>query len=244
MGNRSNNMAKKTTSTSSISDSYLEALRAINEWTTVSEWAIKVGEMFPELLEKANAEAKKHKRPSTGIREVAARISSAVAMGRFSAKIEVDESERPKRVKILSEVDAANYEEREIEADLEPLTRAQRIKSDEESLGTKERYRVAELDAIIRQLKEFFNLDFELEHAKAILNPNDPGKHHPDNLQILLKSHNRLKSNENWERFSLQEQIEYVQAVVKVQKLVSTKMKIDLHEEVIGSIIERLKLVY
>ncbi|MFP5519676.1 MAG: HNH endonuclease [Bdellovibrionia bacterium] len=232
-------MAKKTNTAPSMSESYLEALTAINDWTTVSDWALKVGEMFPEILEKANDEARKHKRPSTGIREIAARISSAVSTGRFAGQIEVDESERPKRVRVLSESEAANYEEREIESDLEPLTRAQRIKTDEDTLGTKEKYRIAELDAIIRQLKEFFNLDFELEHAKAILNPKDPGKHHPDNLQILLKSHNRQKSNDNWDRFTLQEQIEYIQAVVKVQKLVSAKMKIDLHDEVIESIIKK-----
>lgn len=237
-------MTKKVNSNTSISNSYLEALRAINGWTTVSDWAIKVGEMFPELLEKANKEATNHKRPTTGIREIAARISSWVSTDGFAGKIEVDESERPKRVRILSEEAASHFQERSLEEDLEPLTRAQRIKTDEEALGTKEKYRIAELDTIIRQLKEFFNLDFELEHAKAILNSTDPGKHHPDNLQILLKSHNRLKSNTNWERFTLQEQIEYIKAVVQVQKLVSAKMKIDLHDEVIGSIIERLKLVY
>lgn len=237
-------MAKKVNSNKSVSNSYLEALRAINGWTTVSDWALKVGEMFPELLEKANKEAKNHKRPSTGIREIAARISSWVSTDGFAGKIEVDESERPKRVRILSEEEASHYQENSLEADLEPLTRTQRIKTDEETLGTKEKYRVSEFDAIIRQLKEFFNLDFELEHAKAILNSTDPGKHHPDNLQILLKSHNRLKSNSNWERFTLQEQIEYIKAVVQVQKLVSVKMKIDLHDEVIGSIIERLKMIY
>ena len=203
-------MAKKVPG-NSISKNYLEALRAINEWTTVSDWAIKVGEMFPELLEKANKEAKNHKRPTTGIREIAARISSWVSADGFAGKIEVDESERPKRVRILTDDEATHYQETSLEADLEPLTRAQRIKTDETKLGTKEKYRIAELDAIIRQLKEFFNLDFELEHARAILNSKDPGKHHPDNLQILLKSHNRLKSNANWERFTLQEQIEYIQ---------------------------------
>ncbi|MEY4616400.1 MAG: hypothetical protein RJB66_1360 [Pseudomonadota bacterium] len=237
-------MGKLPNSNKSVSNSYLEALKAINGWTTVSDWALKVGEMFPELLEKANKEAKNHKRPTTGIREIAARISSWVSTDGFAGKIEVDESERPKRVRILSEEAASHYQEISLEADLEPLTRAQRIKSDEESLGLKEKYRIAEFDAIIRQLKEFFNLDFELEHAKAILNSTDPGKHHPDNLQILLKSHNRLKSNSNWDRFSLQEQIEYIKAVVQVQKLVSAKMKVDLHDDVIGSIIERLKLIY
>lgn len=237
-------MAKNETGKSRISEKYLEALRQINDWTTVSEWAIKVGEMYPDLLEKANKEAERHKRPSTGIREIAARISSWVSTDGFAGKIEVDESERPKQVRILSEEAASHYQENSLEADLEPLTRTQKIKNDEALLGTKEKYRLAEFEAIIGQLKSFFNLDFEFEHARAILNPVDAGRHHPDNIQILLKSHNRLKGNANWERFTLKEQIEYIEAVVKVQKLVSKKMTIDLQEDVIDSIIERLKLVY
>lgn len=237
-------VAKRKASKSSISAKYLDALRNINDWTTVSEWAIRVGDLYPELLEKANQEAKTHKRPTTGIREIAARISSWVSSDGFAGKIEVDESERPKRVRILSEEAASHYQENALEADLEPLTRAQKIKADEAQLGTKERYRIAEFEAIIGQLKAFFNLDFEFEHAKAILNSKDPGKHHPDNIQILLKAHNRLKGNENWTRFTLKEQIEYIEAVVKVQKLVSKKMKIDLQDDVVGSIIERLKLIY
>ncbi|MBL7716609.1 MAG: hypothetical protein JNL01_14185 [Bdellovibrionales bacterium] len=237
-------MAKKETNTPRVSEKYIDALRAINGWTTVSDWAIKVGEIYPELLEKANQEAKGHKRPTTGIREIAARISSWVSTDGFAGKIEIDESERPKRVRILSEEEASNYQESSLEADLEPLTRAQKIKTDEAALGTKEKYRINELQAIIEQLKSFFNLDFEFEHAKAILNYKDPGKHHPDNIQLLLKTHNRIKSNDNWMRFSLDEQIEYIRAVVKVQKLIASRMGIDLHEDVINSIIERLKLVY
>lgn len=234
----------KSNKGSKISEKYLETLRSINEWTTVSDWAIKFGDQYPDLLEKANLEAKSHKKSTTGIRELAARISSWVSSDGFAGKIEVDESERPKRVRILSEENVSRYLEKELEADLEPLTRAQKIKTDEESLGTKEKYRLVEFETIINQLKNFFNLDFEFEHAKAILNPKDPGKHHPENIQILLKVHNRLKSNSNWERFTLKEQIEYIEVVVHVQKLVSAKMKIDLQEEVVGSIIERLKLVY
>jgi len=237
-------MHKNENNSALISERYLDALRKINGWTTVSDWAIKVGDLYPELLEKANLEAKGHKRPTTGIREIAARISSWVSTDGFAGKIEVDESERPKRVRILSDEEAYHYQEKSLESDLEPLSRAQKIKSDEATLNTKEKYRLAEFEAIINQLKSFFNLDFEFEHAKAILNPKDPGRHHPDNVQILLKSHNRLKGSANWERFTLKEQVEYIEAVVRVQKLVSSKMQIDLHDDVVGSIVERLKLVY
>ena len=124
------------------------------------------------------------------------------------------------------------------------MTRYQKIKQDETNLSTKEKYRLAEFETIISQLRSFFNLDFEFEHAQAILNPINPGKHHPDNIQLLLKSHNRMKSSNNWERFTIDEQIEYIKAAVSIQKLVSTKMNIELEEDVISQIIERLRLIY
>lgn len=76
------------------------------------------------------------------------------------------------------------------------------------------------------------------------MNPTDSGKHHPDNIQILLKSHNRIKGSKNWKRFTIDEQVEYIRATVRVQKLVSQKMEIEMDEEVIEHVIARLKLVY
>ena len=37
-----------------INEKYIETLKQIDNWTTVSNWAIKVGELYPDLLEKAN----------------------------------------------------------------------------------------------------------------------------------------------------------------------------------------------
>ena len=230
--------------TISISQKYLDALKAIDGWTTVSEWAVKVGEVFPDVLEKANRDAQGQKNETTGLREIAARISSNISRGAYVGLIEIDESERPRKVRVLTEIESENYEQKEMEDDLAPITRAQRIKVDEDKLSVKEMYRITEMANIIDQLRSFFSLDFEFEHAKAILNPSEPGKHHPDNIQLLLRSHNRIKGKNNWERFTLQEQIEYIKAAVNIQKIVSKKMNIDLEEEVIDQIISRLKLVY
>lgn len=228
----------------SITKKYLDALKTIEGWTTVSDWAIKVGELYPDILDKANKEAENQKNDTTGIRELAARISSNISRGAYAGKLEIDESERPRKIRFLSEQEADILVNKEMEDDLAPLTRSQKIKQDELSFTTKDKYRMTEFETIISQLRSFFNLDFELEHAKAIFNPTDPGSHHPDNIQLLLKSHNRMKSSSNWERFTLEEQIEYIKAAVRLQKLVSDKMKIDLEEEVINQIFERLKLIY
>jgi hypothetical protein len=227
-----------------INEKYIEALKAINDWTTVSNWAIKVGEMYPDLLEKANKEAANHKRPSTGLRELAARISSWISTGDFAGIVEVDESERPRKVRYLSGERKAALIERDIDEDIEPLNRAQKIKQDLIGLSTKDSYRLEEMQAIADTLNSYFRLDFEVDHSQALLNPDQPGQHHPDNLQLLLKSHNRMKNNSNWDRFTLDEQIEYIKSAIKIQGIVAKKMKVDLDEKVIGSIVERLRLVY
>ena len=36
-----------------ITEKYLEALKPLTDWVIVSEWAIKVGELYPDILEKA-----------------------------------------------------------------------------------------------------------------------------------------------------------------------------------------------
>jgi len=41
----------------SMIEKYLEALKDIDGWVIVSEWATRFGELYPELLEKAKAEA-------------------------------------------------------------------------------------------------------------------------------------------------------------------------------------------
>jgi len=39
------------------SQKYLEALKSFDDWVVVSEWATRVGEIYPDLLEKANEQA-------------------------------------------------------------------------------------------------------------------------------------------------------------------------------------------
>lgn len=48
-----------------IHEKYLEALKSFDDFIPVLLWAEKVGEMFPDLLEKANQEAKQQKNKTT-----------------------------------------------------------------------------------------------------------------------------------------------------------------------------------
>lgn len=228
----------------SIQEKYLETLKQIGYSTTVSEWAVKFGELHPDLLAQTHSQAVNQKRPSTGLKETAARMSSLIAKGVFKGKIEIDNSERPKKVRYLSEDEATQHILKEIEEDTEPLDRAERIEQDEKRLTQKETYRIAEILDISKTMSRMFRLDFEVDHALALLHPKEPGAHHPDNMQILTKAHNGRKNNSNWARFTIDEQIEYINSVIKVQKIVEHKMNVELDDALIGNIISRLKLVY
>ena len=225
------------------SQKYLEALKSFEDWVVVSEWATKVGELYPDLLETANKQAANQANETTGLRELAARISSNLSSGGFS-DVEVDDSERPRKVRYISEVDKQTRIEDELEADIEPLTRAERIRSDFEELTEVERYRIEEIETISRQLNKFFSVDFEVDHATALLNPTESGKHHPDNLQLLIKAHNGKKNKKNWQRFTIDEQKEYIKHVLALQTLIASRLGVSLVNDVLESLLERLAKVY
>lgn len=223
---------------------YLEALKTFDDWVIVSEWAQRFGELYPELLEKANLEAENQANDTTGLREIAARISSIISQGGYKEKIEIDTSERPRKVRYISEEDRVEHETQELEDDVAPLRRDEIIKLANASMGKLDIYRVAEFEAISKQLKYYFGLDFEVDHAQALLNKDNPGEHHPGNFQLILKAHNAKKNNENWERFSLDEQVIYIETAIKLQELVATRFGIEMESEVLGSLIDRLKKIY
>lgn len=225
------------------SQKYLEALKSFDDWVIVSEWATRVGELYPDLLETANQQAANQANETTGLRELAARISSNLSSGGFP-DVEVDDGERPRRVRYISATDKQTKIDDELEADIEPLTRTERIKSDFEKLTEIERYRIEEVETISRQLNKFFSVDFEVDHATALLNPTKSGNHHPDNLQLLVKAHNGKKNKKNWERFTIDEQIEYIKHVLALQTLIASRLGVSLVNDVLKSLLERLGKVY
>ena len=49
------------------------------------------------------------------------------------------------------------------------------------------------LEAIAKAFNSYFKTDLEVDHAQSLMGDN-PGRHHPDNLQLISKTHNRIKS--------------------------------------------------
>lgn len=227
-----------------ITEKYLTALKQIDGWTQVSGWAVKFGELYPDLLAKAEREAANQANDTTGLREIAARISSNISRGAYAGKIEINDAERPRLIRYLPENELEQHISHDVDEDIAPLKRGDIIKEALEKLGTHELYRLTEFEAISKNLKQFFSLDFEVDHAQALLNSKEPGKHHPDNFQLILKAHNAKKNNDNWLRFNFAEQADYIKTAIKLQTLVSAQMNIDMNGDVLDSLLSRLEKVY
>ena len=122
-----------------IKDKYLEALKAIEDWAPVSEWAIKVGEIYPDVLAKAEEQAANQAQDTTGLREIGARISSAISTGSFSGQIEIDTSERPRKVRYVTQDDLTRHAVEDAEEDVAPLRRAEIERRDFQKLSPVEK---------------------------------------------------------------------------------------------------------
>lgn len=227
-----------------IVEKYLEALKTFTDYVTISEWAVKFGEMYPDELEKANEQAKNQKGDTTGLRELAARISSNISSGKWSKELLIDDSERPKKVKYITKDQLEENIQKEIDEDIEPIRRQDIINNAVDKMQILDLYRISEFENIQKAFKQFFGIDFEIDHAQALLNDDKQGDHHPDNLQLLLKYHNGKKSKKSWERFTFDEQVDYIKQTISLQSLVADKFDVEIDNKILESLISRLKSVY
>jgi len=200
--------------------------------------------MYPDELEKANEQAKNQKIDTTGLKEIAARMSSRLSSGGFSKTVQIDDSERPKKVKYLTKDELEEHTKNEIDEDIEPLKRQDIINNAKDQMKVLELYRISELENIQRAFKLFFGVDFEIDHAQALLNDNKQGEHHPNNLQLLLKYHNGKKNKKSWKRFTFDEQVEYIKKTISLQSLVADKFDVEIDSEILTSLLARLKAIY
>ena len=227
-----------------IVEKYIEAIKTFTDYITISEWAIKFGEMYPEELEKANKQALNQKNETTGLREIAARISSNISSGKWAKELSIDDSERPRKVKYISKEELEEQTDKEIEEDIEPLRRQDIINNATNQLEIFELYRITEFENIQKAFKQFFGLDFEIDHAEALLNNEKQGEHHPSNLQLLLKYHNGKKNKSSWDRFTFEEQEKYIRSSVSLHSLVASRFDVEIDNKILDSLIVRLEKVF
>jgi len=227
-----------------IVEKYLETLKTFTDYVTISDWAIKFSEMYPGELEKANKQAANQKNDTTGLREIAARISSNISSGKWSKELSINDSERPRKVKFISKEELEEQTDKEIEEDIEPLKRQDIINNAVNKMEVFDLYKISEFENIQRSFKQFFGLDFEIDHAEALLNTEKQGNHHPSNLQLLLKYHNGKKNKKSWQRFTFDEQAEYIKKSIALHDLVADKFDVEMDNKILDSLLDRLKSIY
>ncbi len=66
-----------------------------------------------------------------------------------------------------------------------------------------------------------------------MINNDKQGEHHPNNLQFLLKHHNGKKNKKSWNRFSFDEQVEYIRKTTSLQSLVADKFNIEIDTKIL-----------
>lgn len=227
-----------------IHEKYLQALKSFDDFVTVSEWAEKFAELFPEEYQRANRQAEKQKNDTTGLRQIAARMSSRLSSGGYANTVKIDDSERPRKVKFISPDDLERDSRADLVEDIEPLRRQDIIKNAKDSMQIFDLYRVTEFENIQRAFKQFFALDFEIDHAQALMSSDIQGEHHPDNFQFLLKQHNAKKNNSSWQRFSFDEQKDYIKQAIHLQSFIAQNFDLDINQKILNDLLARLQLVY
>jgi len=202
--------------------------------------------MFPEEYEKVKIQSSTSSKvkPLTPLRLITTRISSLVTVGRLSKIIKIDDTEIPKKVKFVSKEEFDKNIIKEIEEDLEPLNRQEIIKNSLNKLKILDLYKIAEFENIQKAFKQYFGLDFEIDHAHSLLNNDEKGEHHPNNFQFLLKLHNNKKNNDNWKRFTFIEQIDYIKKAIILHNTIADKLDIEIDDEILNLLFKRLENVY
>ena len=224
-------------------DKYVSVLKELDEWVEVSEWAIKVSEKYPDLLEEANKQAAGQKRNTTGVKQIAGRMVALLTPG-YIKEIQIDTSVTPRKVRWMSLDDIKEKQEQTLEDDIEPLTRRDIERTATDNFTKYEQYRTDEFWAISKQFKDLLNIDFEVDHAAALLNDSNPGEHHPDNLQLLTKIHNAKKNSKNYTKFDIEKQIAYIKNRYEGQIFIEEQQGNALDVKILEALLDRLRQVF
>jgi len=217
---------------------FIEVLRTFEKPVTVSEWANRVVEQYPAILNQINSKTNK---PMT-LKELATTMSLKVSRGEFS-EIKILDSEPYRRVMYLTENKKNDLTKMEVNKDVEAIVLASKIKEDIKKSKEQDKYRLEELSSICSQLNKYFALNFTLHHAQSLSNAKNTGRHHVDNLQLLTTEHVLLKKD-GTKKFSIDEQKAYIKRIISVHMMIVKSIDINLTDDVLEMLLDRLEKIY
>ncbi|CAA6809911.1 MAG: Unknown protein [uncultured Sulfurovum sp.] len=217
---------------------FIEVLRRFETPVTVSEWAKRVVHEYPHILNQINSETNE---PMT-LKALATIISLKVSRGEFS-ELKVLDSEPYRHVMYMSENKKNDVIKLEVSKDIEGIMLESKMHEDIKKSTEQDKYRLEELKSICSQLNKYFSLNFMLHHTQSLSNFKNRGRHHVDNIEVLTIEHSLLKK-EGRKKFSVEEQKAYIKRVISVHMMIDKSIDINLTDEVLEMLLDRLEKIY
>ncbi len=217
---------------------FIDVLRTFETPVTVSQWANRVVEQYPAILNQINS---KTNEPMT-LKALATSMSLKVSRGEFP-ELKVLDSEPYRRVMYLTENKKKDLTKMEVNRDVEAIILESKINEDIKKSTEQDKYRLEELNSICLQLNKYFSLNFTLHHAKSLSHNKDTGRHHIDNIQLLTREHILLKKNDV-KKFSIEEQKAYTKRVITLHMMIDKSIDINLTDDVLEMLLDRLEKIY
>jgi hypothetical protein len=217
-------------------EKFIKILRTFEEPVTVSEWASRVVEEYPTILNQINSITNE---PMT-LKSLATTISLKVSRGGFP-EVQVLDAKLHGRVLYLIKNKKNDLTKREVPKDVESIALASKIKEDIKKSTEQDKYRLEELTSICSQLNRYFALNFTLHHAQSLT--HSKGRHHIDNLQLLTTEHILLKKDGR-KKFSIEEQRAYIKRIISVHMMIVKSIDLNLTDDVLELLLDRLEKIY
>ena len=217
---------------------FLDVLRTFETPVTVSEWANRIVEHYPSILNQINS---KTNEPMT-LKALATNMSLRVSRGEFS-ELKVLDSEPYRRVMYFTKNNKNDLTKMEVTKDVEAIVLKSKMNGDIKKSTEEDKYKLEELLRICSQLNKYFSLQFTLHHVQSLSNSKGRGRHHIDNLQLLTPEHILLRKD-GMKKFSIEEQKAYIKRIISVHMMVDKSIDINLTDEVLEMLLDRLEKIY
>ncbi len=214
------------------------------ELVTRPEWAELVGKKYPELLKKATLQGSSRSPSRSGVSILSTSMSASLRGSKESVFIETVVVDNLTKFRYITEEKSLENIEKALDEEELYSTRAEIIKAGNSVMTKFDSFRYKEFQEIQKNFKTLLKLDFEIDHANALMNPTEPGDHHPDNLQLLNSRFNSIKGKYNWKRFTIEEQVKHIRDYAAPYLEHKINLNIEYGEDCLEILIKRLEAIY
>lgn len=217
---------------------YRDILKESKEPLSIVEWATKIIEKSPSILKQIDSRTNRPVRFEAFVSALSLKVSKGEMKN-----VQVVENKPYRQVMYLSDLKKNELMKQTLADDLASISINKKIQRDIDKASEYERYRLEEFKNVTEQLNKYFAVNFVLHHAYSLKKERKEAKHHADNLQILTFEHSLVKKDAD-KRFSIEEQKAYIKRSIVVHMMIDRKIELNLIDEVLEMLLDRLDKVY